>query len=100
QMHVVANGDDDATLVVADGAPFGLIAVLFVGAPGPNVLLTGDLHLVVNVVEGMEDLVAALQVLDGTIREDLAHAVHEVLPILGAMEIVHHEKTALEEILA
>jgi hypothetical protein len=30
----------------------------------------------------------------------LAHAVHEILPILSAVEIVHHQKTALEQVLA
>ena len=62
QVHVVANGDDDAALVVADGAPFRLIAVLLIGAAAPHILLAGYLHLVVDVVERVKYLVAALQV--------------------------------------
>ncbi len=96
----MADGDHDAALVVADGAPLGLIAVLLVGAAGPNLLLAGNLHLVVDVVESMKDLVAALQVFDGAIGQHLAHAVHKVLPVLSAVKVVHHQEAALEQIFA
>src|SRR6516165_10684683 len=66
KMHVVADGDDDSPLVVANGAPLRLVSIFLVSASGPNILLAGYLHLVVDIVECVEDLIAALQVLDGT----------------------------------
>src|ERR1700680_4948389 len=76
-MHVVAHGDDDATLVVADGSPSRHVAVLFIGPACSYILLTGHLEAVVEVVQHVKDLIAVLQVLDRAIREDLAHSVHE-----------------------
>ena len=40
-----------------------------------------------------------LQVLNRTVRQNLAHAVHEVLPILRAMKVVHHQKTTLRQVV-
>src|SRR3954464_3475005 len=38
QVHVVADRDHDAPLLVPDSAPFRLIAVFLIGAAAPNVL--------------------------------------------------------------
>ena len=79
---------------------FGLIAVLLIRAAGPYVLFARDLDFVVDVVEGVKDLVAALEIFNGPVGQHLAHAVHKVLPILRAVEIVDHEEAAFEQVLA
>src|SRR5580704_36001 len=96
----MADGDDDAALVVANGAPLRLITVLLIRAARPDVLLSGYLHLVVDVIEGVKDFVPALQIFDRPIRKNLAHTIHEILPILGAVEIVDHQETALQKVLS
>src|ERR1700680_4198226 len=64
EMHVVANGDDDATFVVADGWPFREVAVLFIGPACSYRLFTGHLEAVVEVVAHLRDFIPVLQVLD------------------------------------
>src|ERR1700722_15545404 len=100
QMHVMADGDDDAALIIADSSPLWLIAVLLVSASGANPLFAGNLHLVIDIVECMEDLVATPKVFDRTVRQHLPHAVHEVFPILGAVKVIHHQKASLKQVLA
>src|ERR1035438_5945867 len=43
EMHVGADGHHDAPVIVADGAPLGHVAVLFISAAGVDVDLAGDL---------------------------------------------------------
>ena len=64
EMHVGADGDHDAPMIVADGAPFGHIAVLFISAAGVDVELARDLKLFVDVVQDVVDLVVILEILD------------------------------------
>src|ERR1700752_4348237 len=45
EVHVVTDGDDDATLVVANGSPLRLITVLLIGPASPHVLFARYLHL-------------------------------------------------------
>src|SRR5450631_2260855 len=71
QVHIVADGHNNSPFVVADGAPFRLISILLVGASGPDILLTWNLHLVVDVIKGMKDFVATLQILDGAVGQHL-----------------------------
>src|SRR6185312_15907057 len=64
QVHVVADGDDNASLIVANSAPLRLVPVFLVGASGPDVLLPRNLHFIVYVIQRMKYLVSALEVLD------------------------------------
>src|SRR6516164_8378039 len=99
-MHVMADGDDNMALVVANGTPFGLISIFFISSAGPHKLLARYLHLVVYVIKSMEDFVAALQVLDRPIRKHLSHAVHEIFPVFGAVKVIDHEKATFLQVLA
>ena len=75
-------------------------AAVLVGAAALEILCAGDLELLVEIVEGVEDDVLIGDVHDLAIGEDLAHAVGEGLPFLRAVEVVDHEEAAAEEILA
>src|SRR5579863_9509455 len=90
EMHVVADGHDDSAFVISYGAPLGLITILFIRAPRPYVLLSRYLHFVIDIVEGVEDFIAALKVLDRPVGKDLTHAVHKAFPVFGAVEVVDH----------
>ena len=100
QVHVMADGNDNTPLVVANSAPFGLISILFISSACPHKLLAGYLHLVVYIVESMEDFVAAREIFDRPIREHLSHAVHEIFPVFRAMKIIDHEKATFQQVLA
>src|SRR5580704_12764783 len=99
EMHVGADRHHDAPVVVADGAPLGHVAVLLISSAGVDVDLAGDLKLFVDVVQDVVDLVAILEILDGPIRQHHAHAGHEMPPVVGAVEVVHHQETALKKII-
>ena len=47
----------------------------------------------------MKDFVVVIQVFDGPVGKNHAHAVHEAFPVGGAVEIVDHEEAALEEVV-
>src|SRR5271170_5596288 len=64
QVHIVADSHHDSPFVIADGAPLRLIAILLIGVSGANPLLAWNLHLVVDVIERVKYLVAALKVFD------------------------------------
>src|SRR5215469_2849754 len=95
EMHVVADSDHDASLVVTDGTPFRNVPVLLICAAGADVLFARNLHAFVDVIENVEDLVLAVEVFDGPVRQYLTHTAHKVLPVCGSMKVVHHEKSAL-----
>src|SRR6185312_16610438 len=57
EMHVVADRDDDPSLVVADRAPLGDIAVLLVRSPRPDILLARHLEAHAEIEQNVEDLV-------------------------------------------
>src|ERR1700733_2762967 len=99
EMHVGADGHHDASVVTADGAPLGHVAVLFVGSAGVDVDLARDLKFFVDVVQVVVDLVFILKILHGPVGQHLAHAGHEMLPVVSAVEIVHHQETALQQII-
>src|SRR3984885_9368754 len=96
----MADGNDNAPLLVANSAPFGLISIFFISSACPHKLLAGDLHLVVYVIESMKDFVAALQILDRPIGEHLSHAVYEFSTVFGAIKIIDHEKATFQQVLA
>ena len=89
-------------LLVADGAPLRDVAVLLVGAARVDVLLAGHLEALADVVQHVKNLVAVGQVRDRILigRQHHPHAAQEALPVGRAVEIVHHEEAALEQVLA
>ena len=48
----------------------------------------------------MENLVVVAQILHRPIGQHLAHSGHEAVPVGGAVEIIHHEEAALEQVFA
>src|SRR4051794_22059019 len=87
EMHVVTDCDHNASLVISNGAPLGLIAIFLVCSASPYILFARDLHFVVDVVEGVKDLIAALKIFNGPIGQNLSHSIEKVLPIFGSMKI-------------
>src|SRR5207245_5739027 len=90
-----------ATLVVPDGAALGDVAVLLIRPPRLDELFAWDLEALADVVQDVKNLIAVRQVRDGIVirRQYHPHASEEAFPIGGAMEIVHHEEAALQQIL-
>ena len=100
QIHVVADGDHQAALVVVDAAPGARVAVLLVCHAAVQATLAGDLVAVIEIVEDVEDLVAVVDIDDLAVGKDALHAGHEDLPLEGAVEVVAHEEAAAEQVLA
>jgi hypothetical protein len=97
-VHVVTDGDHDTALVIANGAPLGHVAILFVRPSGLYILLPGDLHALIQIVKHVEDLVLAFQVFDRPIGKDLTHAIHKIFPIGSTVKVVHHQEAAFQQI--
>ena len=66
QIHVVADGDDDPPLFVANAAPVRDLAAgpLLVSQPGFEVLSAGNLEPLIEIVERMKDRIVVRNVLD------------------------------------
>src|ERR1035438_5046946 len=100
--------DHDSAFVVVDRAPVRWPAGLafFVGKPSVSPLPAGYLEPVVQIVNGVEDRVAVLDIHDGAVGEHLAHAGGKDLPLVQspilfrAVEIVDHQETSAQQILA
>src|SRR6516162_155719 len=58
EVHVVADRDNNSAMAIANGPPFGLVTVFLISAAGPHILFTRYLHLVVDVIQSVKDLVA------------------------------------------
>src|ERR1017187_10209968 len=100
EVHVVADGDHEAAVVVVDAAPVcgaAIALVLFVNSAALQVLRAGDLIAVVEIEDGGEDGVLIGDVHNGAIGEHLLHAVDENFPLVGGVEIVAHEESAAHE---
>src|SRR5579862_6404874 len=100
QIHVVADGHHQASAVVVDSAPARLEAVELVDAAGAEELRARHLIAVVEIVKGMENLIRVLNIDNGAVRKYARHAGFEDFPFGRAMEIVAHEKSAAQQILA
>src|ERR1035437_4464607 len=92
QVHVVADGHHQATVVVVDAAPRGIVSIVLIGSAAADVLRAGDLVAAVQVVNRVEDRVLVLEVHNLPVGEHAPHAGHEELPLPRAVEIVAHEK--------
>src|SRR5262245_55274264 len=55
QVRVVHDGNHQPVLVVVDTAPFGANSIAFEDPSRPQILLSGDLVLVVQIVDDVED---------------------------------------------
>src|SRR5579862_3827338 len=88
EVHVMTDRDHDAPVVVPDGPPLGNVAIFLIRYAAADVLFAWDLKLLVDVVKDVIDLVAILEILDGTIRQHLPHAGHKMFPVLGAVEVI------------
>src|SRR5579884_1000759 len=101
KVHVVADRDHQAAVVVVDAAPVRRLAglALFVGEAGFEVERAGHLVTLVEVVNGVEDGVFGFDLDDGAVRENFAHAGGEDLPLVGAVKVVAHEEAAAEQVL-
>ena len=78
----------------------GDIAVLLIGAAGGHVLLARDLELLADVVEVVEDGVVVRDVFDDGVGQHHTHAAHEAVPIVLAVEVIDHEKSAARDEVA
>src|SRR5271169_1542348 len=67
---------------------------------GPQVGLPGNLEAIVQIVDGVKDLVFVLDLLDGVIREGLLDPALELVPFGAAVEVVGHEEAAAQAVLA
>ena len=91
----MADGDHDATVIIANGAPLGNSAVDGVGAASPDEPCAGDLEAFVEIVHDVKNLVIVSQVFDGTVRKNQEHAPHEIFPLVIAVGIVNHHEATL-----
>src|SRR6202034_3167274 len=66
QVHVVADRDHDAPLVVADRPPLRDVSVFFIRPPRPHILFPRDWKTSADVVQPVENFVLIGQFLDGT----------------------------------
>src|SRR5712691_9499299 len=100
QIHVVANGHEDSSFVVAYAAPMGHFAgfTSLVHEPGLEKLRARHLEALLEVVERVKDRVTVRNVLDGPVGKHLMHAGGESVPLshapigLFTVEIVYHEE--------
>ena len=100
EVHIVADGHHDASSVVAYRAPFRDVAIFFVSSARAYILLARYLEALAQVIKNVENFIFIGQIFDGAVREHHQHAAHEVFPIGCAVEIVNHNKTALEQVFA
>src|SRR5579862_1569403 len=100
QIHVVADGHHDAALVVIDAAPVRLETILFSDAVGVNELLAGDLIAIVEVEDGVKNGAAVFNVDNGPVGKNTAHPGEEDIPLVAAVKIVAHKKTAAQQKIA
>lgn len=102
-IHVVADGDEQAAFIVEDAAPLrgavGHLDLRAASGPAAQVAETGDGGAFVDVVEQMPGGVCGFDVEDGAVGEEAPHGIGEGFPF-GTVEIVDHEEAAPKEILA
>src|SRR5215472_8747300 len=93
QVHVEKDGDDDTSVLVANAAPVGDVAVFLPGLAGTDVLFARDLELLADVIKTAEDDVIVRDFFNGGVGQHHIHAAHEAVPIVLAVEMIDDEKS-------
>src|ERR1017187_671682 len=101
QIHVVADGYHQASLVVIDATPAGFVTVVLPNMVGRvQHLLAGYLVAIVQIEDSVEDGVFVVNTHNRPVRKNAAHAGDENLPLVRPVEVVAHEKTAAQQEIA
>src|SRR5260370_7875649 len=66
----------------------------------PQRPLAQNLIAIVQIVHGVENRIAVLNLHNRPVRKDQSHALHEAVPFVLIPEVVHHQETATQEIVA
>src|SRR5271167_3919428 len=96
----MTDGHHHSSLIVVDAAPLGLEPIVLVQRSGKNVLHSRNLKTVVQIIYDVEDGVFVIKIHDLPVRKDFLHAGDEVIPLDGAVKIVHHQEAAAQQKLA
>src|SRR6478736_1285953 len=99
QVHVEVDGDHQSAVIIEHAAPMGFHTVLLVGAARHQRIDAGYLHAVVQVPHHVEDLMVVGDLHHLAVREHAAHGLHETLPLQRAVEVIHHEKAAAQQVV-
>src|ERR1700686_5247316 len=96
----MADPDHDPAFVVVDRAKLGLKTIELPGDAAIDELRARNAGALVYIVHDVEDLIFVIDIYYRTPGKYLPHALHEDVPLLGAMEIVGHKEAAAQQIIA
>src|SRR5882672_6190876 len=91
----------DPALVVIDAAPSSSYAVITTVLTAlSQMCLAWDLEPIVQIEHGVENRILVVDLHDGAVRKNEPDALFEHFPLVVAMQIVGHEKTAAQQVIA
>src|SRR5438552_1751535 len=96
----MTDGNHDSPLVVIDAPPLGLEPVVFEHGSGIDVLQSRHLETIVQIIYDVEDGIFVIKIYDFSVGKDFIDPRDEVVPLDGAVKIVHHQEAATQQIFA
>ena len=101
-IHIEVDGNEQTSLVVVDGAPPGRRVLKTSREPAaeapPQVAKPGDLNAPVEIIDDVQGLIGFVHLDNRPLGKNASHRLAKDHPLLGTVEVVHHQETAAEKV--